>query len=91
MTSIASEKDKYKLPDWAGRPPKGTHLDVVKGPKLIQVSFSLMQKLSGDFMILRLNHRILCERYMNLHEVSSLCYVKVVSSKIKINQQNNGA
>ncbi|CAK5013513.1 unnamed protein product [Meloidogyne enterolobii] len=33
---MSSEKDKYKLPEWIGCPPKGTHLDVTKGPKLIQ-------------------------------------------------------
>jgi len=36
---MSPEKDKYKLPEWIGCPPKGTHLDVTKGPKLIQVHF----------------------------------------------------
>lgn len=31
-----NDKDKFKLPNWIGCPQKGSHLDVVKGPKLIQ-------------------------------------------------------
>lgn len=28
---------EYEIPPWAGRPPSGCHLDVVKGDQLIQV------------------------------------------------------
>ncbi|KAI1722100.1 FHA domain-containing protein [Ditylenchus destructor] len=31
-----SEKDRYKLPNWTGRPPHGSHLDVIKGKQLLQ-------------------------------------------------------
>lgn len=34
---MASEKDLFPLPNWIARPPKGSHLDVLKGEKLIQV------------------------------------------------------
>ncbi|KAL3116051.1 hypothetical protein niasHT_007351 [Heterodera trifolii] len=33
---MASEKDLFPLPNWIARPPKGSHLDVLKGEKLIQ-------------------------------------------------------
>jgi nuclear inhibitor of protein phosphatase 1 len=31
-----SEKDKYELPDWVGRPANGCHLDVLKNEDLLQ-------------------------------------------------------
>lgn len=31
------EKDRFKIPDWTGRPPNGSHLDVLKGKQLLQV------------------------------------------------------
>uniref|UniRef100_A0A914HAM8 FHA domain-containing protein n=1 Tax=Globodera rostochiensis TaxID=31243 RepID=A0A914HAM8_GLORO len=33
---MASEKDLFPLPSWLARPPKGSHLDVLKGEKLMQ-------------------------------------------------------
>lgn len=34
---FSAEKDKYKIPEWACRPPSGTHLDVLKSKQLLQV------------------------------------------------------
>lgn len=30
---------EYEIPPWAGRPPSGCHLDVLKGDQLIQVCY----------------------------------------------------
>jgi hypothetical protein len=32
-----SEKDRYKLPNWTGQPPRNTHLDVIKSDRLLNV------------------------------------------------------
>jgi hypothetical protein len=36
ITAGASEKDRYKIPNWIGKPPNGSHLDVSKGDQLLQ-------------------------------------------------------
>lgn len=36
----------YEIPPWAGRPPSGCHLDVVKGDQLIQVCRILMKSFT---------------------------------------------
>lgn len=38
-TVLYAEKDKYLIPEWACRPPLGTHLDVIKTKQLLQVFF----------------------------------------------------
>ncbi|VDO24024.1 unnamed protein product [Haemonchus placei] len=35
-TAAVDEKSKFVVPDWASRPPPGSHLDVCKGDQLIQ-------------------------------------------------------
>ncbi|KAK6055804.1 FHA domain protein [Cooperia oncophora] len=35
-TAAVDEKSKFAVPDWASRPPPGSHLDVCKGEQLIQ-------------------------------------------------------
>ncbi|PIO71998.1 hypothetical protein TELCIR_06085 [Teladorsagia circumcincta] len=37
-TTAVDEKSKFAVPDWATRPPPGSHLDVCKGEQLIQLS-----------------------------------------------------
>lgn len=36
VTDAMEGMPKYEIPSWAGRPPSGCHLDVVKGDQLIQ-------------------------------------------------------
>lgn len=36
-TAPIDEKARFAVPDWATRPPPGSHLDVCKGEQLIQV------------------------------------------------------
>lgn len=40
--SAADSALNYEIPSWAGRPPNGCHLDVVKGDQLIQVTILLL-------------------------------------------------
>lgn len=35
--NASDQLPKYEIPSWAGRPPNGCHLDVIKGEQLIQV------------------------------------------------------
>uniref|UniRef100_A0A0N5ALC8 FHA domain-containing protein n=1 Tax=Syphacia muris TaxID=451379 RepID=A0A0N5ALC8_9BILA len=37
-SNTTSQLVKYDIPNWAGRPPNGFHLDVVKGEQLVQVN-----------------------------------------------------
>ncbi|MFH4975547.1 hypothetical protein AB6A40_002256 [Gnathostoma spinigerum] len=36
ITEATVEHSKYEIPSWAGKPPNGSHLDVVKADQLIQ-------------------------------------------------------
>ena len=40
----------YQIPNWACKPPSGTHLDVLKDEKLIQV-FGLFTILAGKIYL----------------------------------------
>ncbi len=36
-TVSKSEKDKYRIPTWVGKPPEGSHLDVMKSGQVVKV------------------------------------------------------
>lgn len=38
VSLMCEEKDRFRIPDWVGKPPAGTHLDVTKNDGLIQVN-----------------------------------------------------
>ena len=43
---MSEEKDLYKIPEWAGKLPQGTHLDVTKNGKIMQVAFFIIAFLT---------------------------------------------
>lgn len=41
----------YEVPSWAGKPPAGTHLDVLKEEKLIQVNQEKVRKYEKNHYV----------------------------------------
>ncbi|KAF7624709.1 FHA domain-containing protein, partial [Meloidogyne graminicola] len=56
LNTVTTEKVKYKLPEWIGCPPKGTHLDVMKASKLIQNDNSFF-KMRGQSICIDLDQK----------------------------------
>lgn len=62
--SAVNAEIEYEIPPWAGRPPSGCHLDVLKGDQLIQVCHLFTNRI----VCLLFQHFNICKYSGNLKQ-----------------------
>lgn len=68
---VPAEVD-FKIPSWAGKPPAGAHLDVLKGDKLMQVRIEEKKKFYLCFSSFQLARRLLALRRIFTEDIINM-------------------